>query len=334
MALTARMKRIPTMMQAAYVGENGLEFGDAPRPEPKPQEILVRVRTAALNRADLAVASGAAHGAMGRVGTIPGLEFAGEIAALGAEVTGWKVGDRVMCSGAGGYAQYAVTDHLRALPIPEGFDFDRAATLPLALQTMHNALVENGGMSAGDSVLILGASSGVGLMGQQIARHLGARVVIGSSTDDARRAKLTEFGAHHAINTGDADWPDQVRALTDGGADVIIDQISGPLVTPAMQAAAVRGRIVNVGRLGGGTAEFDCDLHALKRIRYIGVTFRTRSIEEIRAIVAGVKRDLWPAICDGTLHLPIDRSFALADAGAALEHMRANRHFGKILLHP
>ena len=187
-------------MQAAYVGEDGLEIGDVSRPEPKPQEILVRVRTAALNRADLAVASGAAHGAMGGRGTVPGLEFAGEIAALGSDVTNWKVGDRVMCSGAGGYAEYAVTDYLRALPIPEGFDFDRAATLPLALQTMHNALVENGGMSAGDSVLILGASSGVGLMGQQIARHLGARVVIGSSTDDARRAKLTEFGAHHAIS--------------------------------------------------------------------------------------------------------------------------------------
>ena len=322
------------MMQAAYVGENGLAFGEAPLPEPKPHEIRVRVRTAALNRADLAVAAGAAHGAMGGVGTIPGLEFAGEIEAMGAEVTGWKIGDRVMCTGAGGYAQYAVTDHLRALPVPDGFDFDRAATLPLALQTMHNALVGNGEMRPGDSVLILGASSGVGLMAQQIARHLGARVVIGSSTDDARRAKLTEFGAHHAIDTRDADWPDQVRKLTDGGVDLIIDQISGPLVTPAMQAAAVRGRIVNVGRLGGGKAEFDCDLHALKRIRYIGVTFRTRSIEEIRAIVAGVKRDLWPAICDGTLHLPIDRGFALADAAQALEHMRANRHFGKILLHP
>ncbi len=322
------------MMQAAYVGENGLEFGDVPRPQPKPHEILVRVRTASLNRADLAVAAGAAHGAMGGAGTIPGLEFAGEIEAMGAEVTGWKIGDRVMCTGAGGYAQYAVTDHLRALPVPDGFDFDRAATLPLALQTMHNALVENGGMRPGDSVLILGASSGVGLMAQQIARYLGARVVIGSSTDDGRRAKLTEFGAHHAIDTSDAAWLDRVRALTDGGVDLIIDQISGRLVTPAMQAAAVGGRIVNVGRLGGGTAEFDCDLHALKRIRYIGVTFRTRSIEEIRAIVAGVKRDLWPAICDGTLRLPIDGSFALADVAKALEHMRANRHFGKILLHP
>lgn len=322
------------MMRAAYVGEGRLEVGDVQRPEPKPDEILVRVRTAALNRADLAIASGAAHGAMGGLGTVPGLEFAGEVAALGRDVTNWKIGDRVMCTGAGGYAEYAVTDHLRALPVPEGFDFDRAATLPLALQTMYNALVENGGMSAGDSVLILGASSGVGLMGQQIARHLGARMVIGSSTDDARRAKLTQFGAHHAIDTRDAAWPEQVHALTDGGVDLIIDQISGPLVTPAMQAAAVRARIVNVGRLGGGTAEFDCDLHALKRIRYTGVTFRTRTIDEIRTIVAGVKRDLWSAICDGTLHLPIDRSFALADAGTALEHMRANAHFGKILLHP
>jgi NADPH2:quinone reductase len=323
---------ITAMMRAAFVGENGLEIGTVPRPEAKPNEILVRVRTAALNRADLAVAAGAAHGAMGGRGTVPGLEFAGEIEAMGAEVTGWKVGDRVMCSGAGGYAEYAVTDHLRALPIPESFDYDRAATLPLALQTMHNALVENGGLATGDSVLILGASSGVGLMGQQIARHLGARMVIGSSTDDARRAKLTEFGANHAIDTRDPAWPDQVRELTGGGVDLIIDQISGPLVTPAMQAAAIRGRIVNVGRLGGGMAEFDCDLHALRRIRYIGVTFRTRSIEEIRAIVAGVRRDLWSAICDGTLHLPIDRSFVLAEAREALEHMRANRHFGKILL--
>jgi NADPH:quinone reductase len=321
-------------MKAAVVGEKGLEIRDVPRPEPKANEVLVRVRAAGLNRAELAVAAGHRHGTVGGAGTIVGLEWSGEVAAVGAEVKGVKPGDRVMCSGSGGYAEYAVCDWGRVSPIPaNNMTFPQAATLPVALQTMHDALVGNGRLKAGESVLIQGASSGVGLMGLQIAKLKGARLVIGTSTSAERRARLKEFGADLALDSRDAEWPDAVAKATGGkGVDLIIDQISASVANQNMKAAAILGRIVNVGRLGGMKGEFDFDLHALKRIDYIGVTFRTRSLDEVRAIVRRMREDLWDAVEAGKLHLPIDRTFPLEEAAAAQAHMRANAHFGKIVL--
>ena len=210
--------------------------------------------------------------------------------------------------------------------------FEHAATLPIALQTMHDALVGNGRLRAGETVLIQGASSGVGLMGLQIAKYLGAKIVIGTSRDAGRRARLKDFGADMAVDPGDPAWPDAVAEATGGGVDLIVDQVSGGVANDNMKAARVLGRIVNVGRLGGFSGDFDYDLHALKRIQYIGVTFRTRSIEEVREINLNMRADLWPAVQDGTLHLPLDRVFPLAEAAAAQDHMRANAHLGKIVL--
>jgi NADPH2:quinone reductase len=322
-------------MKAAVVADGGLELREVPAPRPKPHDIVVKVRAASLNRADLGVAAGHQHGPMGGAGTIPGLEWAGEVADVGAEVTGFRAGDRVMCSGSGGYAEYAATDYGRASPIPDGMSFETATTLPVALQTMHNAIVTNGRLQSGESILIQGASSGVGLMALQIAKRRGAAVVIGTSTTPERRARLAEFGATHAIDTKDPSWPDQAREATGGkGVNVIIDQVSASVANGNMQAAAVLGRIVNVGRLGGAKGEFDYDLHALKRISYIGVTFRTRSVEEVREINRLMREELWDAVTAGELRLPIDRSFRLDDVKAALAHMKANQHFGKILLIP
>lgn len=321
-------------MKAAILTENGLAISEAPGPEPGPSEILVRVRAAGLNRADILMADGRMHGKLGGGGTILGLEWAGEIAEVGSEAKGFKVGERVMCSGAAGYAEYAVTDWGRASPLPAAdMAFEQAATLPIALQTMHDALATNGRLQLGESVLIQGASSGVGLMGLQIAKYLGAKLVIGSARDPARRARLKEFGADLAIDPGDPNWPDTVQEATGGeGVDLIVDQISGGVANQNMKAAAIKGRIVNVGRLGGFSGEFDYDLHALKRIDYIGVTFRTRSPEEVRQINSKMRADLWPAVQAGALHLPLDRVFPLAEAAAAQAHMRANRHFGKVVL--
>ncbi len=211
--------------------------------------------------------------------------------------------------------------------------FEEAATLPVALATLHNALVTAGRLAAGERVMIQGASSGVGLMGLQIAKLKGAKLVIGTSTDDARRACLKEFGADLAIDTRDAAWPERVLGATDGkGVDLVVDMLSGPVVAQTMNAMAVLGRIVNVGRLAGTKAEFDFDLHALRRIDYIGVTFRTRSLEEVREIGRRMRADLWDAVTAGKLRLPIDRRFPLDEAPAAQAHMRANKHFGKIVL--
>jgi NADPH2:quinone reductase len=323
-------------MKAAVVTEQGLAIREVPKPEPKPNEVLVRVHASGLNRAELAMAAGHRHGALGGPGTIVGLEWAGEVVAVGAEVPAGaaKPGDRVMCSGSGGYAEYAVCDWGRLSPIPaNNMSFVQAATLPVALQTMHDAVMTNGRLQPGESVLIQGASSGVGLMGLQIAKAKGASLVIGSSTNPARRARLKEFGADLTIDTSDPAWPDQVQQATKGkGVDLIVDQISASVANQNMKAAAVKGRIVNVGRLGGAKGEFDFDLHALKRIDYIGVTFRTRSLEEVREITRRMRADLWSLVEAGKLILPIDRTFPLDEAAAAQAHMRANAHFGKIVL--
>ena len=321
-------------MKAAVVGDSGVEIRDVQKPSPKANEILIKVRAASLNRADLAVASGNRHGAVGGPGTIVGLECAGEIEAVGSEVRDFKPGDRVMSSAAGGFAEYAVTDSGRAHKIPaNNMTYEQAACLPVALQTMHNALVGAGRLKKGETVLIQGASSGVGLLGMQIAKFMGASMVMGTSTNDGRRARLKEFGCDLALDTRDPKWPEKVKESTAGkGVDLIVDQVSGGVANQNMEAAAILGRIVNVGRLGGMKGEFNFDLHALKRIDYIGVTFRTRSPEEVRAIVHAARADLWPAIEAGKLSLPIDRTFPLDRVVDALAMMRANQHFGKIVI--
>ena len=321
-------------MRAVVLTDEGPAVRDVPVPEPKPNEVLVKVAASGLNRADLIMAAGKPHGALGGAGTIAGLEWAGEVAAIGAEVPEFRPGDQVMCSGAGGYAEYAVTDWGRVCPVPKAASGPvEAATLPIALQTMHDALITNGRLAPGESVLIQGASSGVGLMAIQIVRLKGAGTVLATSRDAGRRARLAEFGADLALDPSDPGWVEQAREATGGkGVDLTIDQVTGRLANQTMQAAAVLGRIVNVGRLGGFTAEFDFDLHALKRIDYIGVTFRTRSVEEVRAINAAMRADIWEAVEDGTLSLPIDRTFPLEQAAEAQAHMRANAHFGKIVL--
>jgi NADPH2:quinone reductase len=318
-------------MKAAVATDKGLEIRDIPKPAPKPNEVLVRVRAAGLNRADLNAARGAGgHGAMGAT---LGLDWAGEVVEAGSAVVGgFKPGDRVMCAGAGGYA---IADWGRVTPMPANFTFEQAATLPVAVATMHDALVTNGRLKPGESVMIQGASSGVGLMALQIAKLLGARLVIGTSTNATRRDRLKEFGADLAIDTGNPSWPDEVLKATDGkGVNLIIDQVSGSVANGNLKATAILGRIVNVGRLGGGKAEFDFDLHAARRITYIGVTHRTRSVDELREETRVMWKDLSGAIAAGKLHLPIDKTFPLDQAAAAHAHMKANGHFGKILLLP
>src|SRR5436305_5575433 len=213
-------------MKAAVSTPNGLELRDSAEATPKPNEVKGRVRACGLKRADLSAARATfGHGTMGAP---VGLEWAGEVAAVGADVKEFKPGDRVVCSGNGGYAEYAVSDYGRTIPLPAGFSFEQAAVLPVALHTLHNALITAGRLKAGESVLIQGASSGVGLMGLQIAEMKGAKPVFGSATNGARRARLKEFGADIAIDTREEKWPDQVLEATDGkGVNLTVDMVSG-----------------------------------------------------------------------------------------------------------
>src|SRR3954449_5610209 len=234
-------------MKAYVYGPGGATISDVAQPKPEGTQVLVRVRACGLNRADTGMRKGHAHGAAGGAGTVLGMEWAGEVAALGPDAKGVKVGDRVMGSGGAAFAEYALTDHGRLfhLPAQGNMSFEEAATLPVALATMHNAVVTNGALQPGQTVLIQGASSGAGLMAMQIAKFKGAKLVIGSSTDEMRRGRLKEFGADLAVNSKDPAWVEQVLKATDGeGVDLIVDQVSGPVASQNLKATRIKGRIV------------------------------------------------------------------------------------------
>jgi len=329
-----RAQREKNTMKAAVLGENGVELRDLPKPAPKPNEVLIRVKASSLNRADLLVALGHQHGSVGGVGARIGLECSGEVEAVGSEVKDFKAGDRVMGSAPGGFAEFVVTDAGRVHRIPgNNMSYEQAACFPVALQTMHNAVVTAGRLNHGETLLMQGASTGVGLMGMQIGKLMGASLVLGTSTNPERRARLKEFGCDVALDSSDPNWPKEVKKATgDRGVSLIVDLISGGVANQNLEAAALLGRIVNVGRLGGMKGEFNFDLHALKRIDYIGVTFRTRTFEEVREINRLMRADLWPAIESGKLSLPIYKTYPLADIAAALALMQANKHFGKVVI--
>ena len=321
-------------MKAVVVAKNGVEILDVEIPIPKKNEVLIKVFSCGLNRADLMVADGGAHGSSGGSGTIVGMEFSGEIIEFGSEVNGFSIGDRVMCSGTSAWAEYAITDWGRVIKIPDNnMDFDVACTLPIALATMHNAIITAGDFKKGQSILIQGASSGVGLMGLQIGKYKGAKIVIGSSTKIEKHNRLKDIGADVVVDSKNSEWVNQVLNHTDGeGVDLIIDQLSGYTVNQNMLATKIKGNIVNVGRLAGGITDFNCDLHALRRINYKGVTFRTRSLDEIRNVYSNMWNDFKNLILEGKFSLPIDKTFEFEDVEYALTCMRENKHFGKLIL--
>ena len=321
-------------MRAVTVVKSGVEIIDVDTPLPNDKEVLVKVHACGLNRADLVVADGGAHGLSGGPGTIVGMEFSGEIVKCGENVKNLSIGDRVMCSGTSAWAEYAIADYGRVLKIPDNnMDFITASTLPIALATMHNAIVTIGNFTRGQTILIQGASSGVGLMGVQIAKSLEAKLVIGTSTKPEKFDKLKSIGADLVLNSKDKDWVDQVLQSTNNeGVDLIIDQLSGYTINDNMKASKVKGTLVNVGRLAGGNTEFNCDLHALRRINYRGVTFRTRSKKEISDVYSKMWADLSDLVTRGELSLPIDKIFEFNDVADALSCMRDNQHFGKLIL--
>lgn len=324
-------------MRAAVITDQGLTLQTLPIPLPTDQQLLVRVQRAALNRADLGMVAGHRHGQAGGAGAVAGLEWSGDVVFVGNQVKGYQLGDRVMCAGTGGYAEYALADPARTHLIPQTaggvMSYAQAACLPVALTTMHDAIVTLGGLQAGQAVLIQGASSGVGIVGLQIARHMGAALVIGTSSSAERRAQLASYGADLILDSSQPQWYKHVLDVTgQQGVDVTVDQVSGHWVNDNMRATRVTGTIVNVGRLGGMRGEFDFDLHALRRINYVGATFRTRSRTEVALINHAMRRDLWQGVEDQYYRVPVAREFNLEQASEALDCMAENRHFGKILL--
>lgn len=321
-------------MKAVTLGDSSIEIVDIDPPSIQANQILVKVRACGMNRADLLETQGQSFGHVGGDTKVLGGEFAGEVVEVGSDAKGISIGDRVMCRGGSGWAEYAVANWRRAAPMGDAdIPWEQAACVQGALQTMHDALVTNGRLVSGQTALIQGASSGAGLMGLQVARAMGAKLVIGTSGNRERRARLTEFGADLALDSTDDSWIEQVLEATDGkGADVTVDLLSGNFVNKNMQATAVHGHVINVGRLAGMSTEFDCDLHAARRLQYIGTTTRSRSMDEQADVLQKANKELWGAVVRGEIASPIDKVYALTDAPAALERMNANQHFGKIIL--
>lgn len=321
-------------MKAVMAANKSVVLKDIPQPSPRADQVLVRVKANALNRADLLMLNGASHGGWGGGAGLPlGLEWAGEVVEVGDEVKTFHIGDRVMSIGSAAFAEYTIGYPLGMYAIPDNMSFEQAATLPVALQTMHDALSTNGMLTPGQTVLFQGAGSAMGLMGMQVAKYLGAGKVIGTSRSPERCTQLLEFGADMAVNTTEQDWTDQVLKATDGiGVDLLIDFLSGPLVNGNLQVTRTGGRMINIGRLAGESGEFNFDLHNMRRITYIGASFRTRTLAETAEIIAKTARALGPALNEGALRMPIDKVYQFEAAPEAFERMAQNEHFGKIVL--
>ena len=321
-------------MKAVTLGDDGVEIKNLPNPEPTSEQVLVKVKSCGLNRSDLLETQGQSFGHTGGDTKIIGGEFAGEIVELGEGVEDLKVGDKVMCRGGSGWAEYAVANHKRAIKFnPEQISWEQAASIQGNLQTMHDAIVTNGKFISGQSVFIQGASSGVGIIGLQIAKALGASLILGSSTNQNKLSKLSSYGADILIDTSKENWLDKVLDVTEGkGVDVLIDMLSGDFVNKNMEATKINGHLINIGRLAGMNGNFNYDLHAKRRLHYVGTTGRTRSIEENLKVAKVANNDLWKYVINGKIRHVIFKTFSLDDANSALNLMNENKHFGKLVL--
>ena len=323
-------------MKAVTLGDDGVEIKELPNPEPTREQVLVKVKSCGLNRSDLLETQGQSFGHTGGDTKIIGGEFAGEIVELGEAVEDLKVGDKVMCRGGSGWAEFAVANHKRAIKFnPEQISWEQAASIQGNLQTMHDAIVTNGKFITGQSVFIQGASSGVGIIGLQIAKALGASLVLGSSTNQNKLSKLSSYGADILIDTSKENWLDEVLDVTEGkGVDVLIDMLSGDFVNKNMEATKINGHLINIGRLAGMNGNFNYDLHAKRRLHYVGTTGRTRSVEENLDVARVANKDLWDHVVDGKIRHVIFKTFRLNEASDALNIMNENKHFGKLVLLP
>jgi NADPH2:quinone reductase len=298
-----------------------------PVPIPGKNQVLVKVRASGLNRGEITQAKALLSGNPAPVG----VEFAGEIAGLGSSVNSWHEGDRVMGHGRGGQAEYVLADPRAIMPVPARMSWAEAGTFPNVFITAHDAIVTNGELRSGEAILVNAASGGIGLAAIQIASLFGAKPVIATSRSASKLAQLASFGVEVAIDTTRESQVDAVMAATDKrGVDVIIDCIGGTVFEDNMKSLAVKGRLVNIGRLGSSTATIDITQLWLKRLKLIGVTFRTRSEEERLACIEACARDLLEPLKDGRLRWLIDRTFPLESIAEAHAYMLRDQHFGKI----
>jgi NADPH:quinone reductase-like Zn-dependent oxidoreductase len=304
-----------------------------PIPEPGPGHVLIRNRAAATNNADLPMLAAAdpTNGGHGEEG-VAGFEYAGEIAAVGPDAGAWQIGDPVMGTFPSAFAEYLVADHRFVLRRPEGLAPEIACALPTGLLTEFGALTV-AGFASGQSVLSTGASTGIGLIGVQIAKALGASPVIATTRSTDKRELLTGLGADVVIVTGDEDLTQAVLAATgDTGVDVVLDHVAGDTFAQCLPATAVDGHVVNIGRLAGPESTIDIDALSYRHLTVHGVSFGFSRDWETVPILEGLRAQVLPAIGRGEIRPIIDSTFDVTDFPQAAQRLRSGKTLGKIVL--
>lgn len=308
-----------------------IEPRDTAAPEPGAGQILLRLRAAGLNRGELM----AAHGLHAKAGAAKpaGVEGAGEVAKLGAGVSGFRRGERVMGRCAGAFAEYALMDAREAIAMPAKLSWEEAAGVPLVFMVVHDMLIAQGRLKAGEWLLVTGISSGVGVAALQTGKALGAKV-IGTSGSAEKLARLKTLGLDLGIRTRAADFCDAVMQATSGrGANLAVNNVGGSLFAECVRALAFEGRLATVGYVDGVMkAEIDIEALHSKRLVLFGVSNKLRNAEQRAQTVRGFAADILPMIADGRIRPLIDRVFPFAELPAAKACMESNAHLGKIVV--
>ena len=302
------------------------------KPEAKAGEILVKVAAAGVNRPDVLQRMGL-YAVPPDASDLPGLEIAGEVAACGAGVTMWKPGDKVCALvHGGGYAEYCVTPEAQALPIPKGLSATEAASLPETFFTVWSNVYDRGGLKPGESLLVQGGSSGIGVTAIQIAAALGNRVFATAGSDE-KCAACVKLGAEKAFNYRTQDFQAELKAATGGkGVDVILDMVGGDYVPKELKCLADEGRLVFIAFLRGPKAELDIGEVMRRRLTISGSMLRPRPVAFKGAIANSLRGKVWPLIEAGKIKPVVYKTFPLAQASEAHKLMESSQHIGKIVL--
>jgi len=327
---------LPSTMTAIAITEPGGPLVLKPQardlPVPDQGEILIRVRAAGVNRPDVMQRKGLYPAPPG-ASDLPGLEVAGEVAALGEGVHRWRVGDSVTAlTPGGGYAQYCRVHETNALPVPHGFTLTEAAALPETFFTVWHNVFQRGGLKKGEWLLVHGGSSGIGTAAIQLAAAFGANVVATAGSAEKCQACL-DLGATRAVNYREEDFVAAVKEATGGhGADVILDMVGGSYVTRNYKAAAEDGRIVQIAFQEGAKTEADFTLLMVKRLTHTGSTLRPRPVSFKAQVAAELEEKVWPLLAERRIAPVMDMIFPFAEAWRAHERMEEGNHVGKIVL--
>lgn len=330
------MDQLPAQMTAIAISKPGgpevLVPEQRPVPKPGPNEILIKVAAAGVNRPDVLQRLGLYPVPPG-ASDLPGLEISGEVVALGDGVTRRKIGDKVMSLVAGGgYAEYCITHETHAMSVPKGLSMTEAGAIAETLMTVWHNVFERGGLKPNETLLIHGGSSGIGTMAIQMAKAHGARVFVTVGGQDKVDACL-KLGADAAINYKTEDFVEKTKALTGGaGVDVILDMVGGDYIDRNYEAAAIEGRIVQIAFLGGSKATPNFAKLMMKRLHHTGSTLRPRSVADKAAMVSAIEAKAMPWFADGRVKPLMDSSFPLKEASKAHARMESSQHIGKIVL--